>query len=294
MQFVANYMDVGVAPAEWARAREAQGWDVLSVADHLLTDRRPFPHVWVTVSAIASATTRPQITTAFVNNLLRSPVEVAQAALMMQQVADGRFELGLGAGWARQEVEDAGMTYPSAAERAGAFAESAEIIRSILHTGGCRFRGAYYTVDIAGLGPVGDEPPPLVCSVGGRRTIREVTPHCDRVELKPASAGTRSGSLDLATVATVRDRDLRELVARVRDVDPDIGIGMFVLCNVGEDSTTRGLSAALGDGLMARFTGPAAKVVENLEWLAGLGISRAQISPIDGRSFDRLAPHLFT
>ena len=56
MEYVTNLMDVSVNPGEWARQREDEGWDVLSVADHFYTDHRPFPHVWVAVTAIAAAT----------------------------------------------------------------------------------------------------------------------------------------------------------------------------------------------------------------------------------------------
>ena len=82
MEYVTNLMDVSVDPGEWGRQREDEGWHVLSVADHFYTDHRPFPHVWVAATAIASATSQVKITTSFVNNLLRSPVEVAQAALL--------------------------------------------------------------------------------------------------------------------------------------------------------------------------------------------------------------------
>ena len=54
-------MDVTVKPSEWARQREDEGWHVLSVADHFYTDHRPFPHIWVATTAIASATTRVKI-----------------------------------------------------------------------------------------------------------------------------------------------------------------------------------------------------------------------------------------
>jgi alkanesulfonate monooxygenase SsuD/methylene tetrahydromethanopterin reductase-like flavin-dependent oxidoreductase (luciferase family) len=293
MEHVCNLMDAHTDPGEWARRREAQGWEVLSVADHFLTGHRPFPHVWVTVAAVAAATTRPQVTTAFVNNLLRSPVEVAQAALMMQVVASGRFELGLGAGWLRHEVVAAGLPYPPPADRAGAFVESTQIVRQLLHTGACTFAGRYYTVDIAGIGPVGADPPPLVCSVGGPRTVREVTPHADRVEIKASSASTRGGSLDLAAMATIQDAHLVDMVRRVRDVSADVPVGMFVLCNAGEDALTRDFEARMGDGLYGRFFGAPRKVAEGLDWLAELGISRVQISPFDDASFDRLAPVVF-
>lgn len=293
IEYVANYMDVSIDPVSWARRREEQGWHVLSVADHFFTPTRAFPHVWVTASAVAMATSRVRVTTAFVNNLFRSPVEVAQAALMMQTVAGGRFELGLGAGWARDEIEAAGMSYPVARDRAGAFIESVQIIRSLLHNGCCSFKGDYYTVEVPKLGPICPVPPPLVCSVGGPRTVREVTPHADRVEIKASSPTTRGGTLDMAAMAGISDRHLIEMIELVRAVNPRIGLGMFVFCNVGDDQRTRDLSALMGGGLYSRFYGSPQKVAEGLAWLAELGITRCQISPIDDGSFDRLAPVLF-
>ena len=293
MEYVTNFMNASLDPVEWARKREDQGWDMLSVADHFYTPGHPFPHVWVTASALATATSRVSITTAFVNNLLRSPVEVAQAALMMQQIAGGRFELGLGAGWARAEIVEAGMDYPEPTDRAGAFAEAIQIVRSLLHTGSCSFSGNYYQISLDDLGPVSTRPPALVGAVGGPRTVREVTPHCDRVEIKASSASTRGGALDMGVMALVTDDHLLTMIDRVRDVDPDIGVGMFVLCNAGDDDRTKGLEAMMGDGLYGRFYGSPSKVAEGLAWLEEVGISRCQISPLDDDSLDRLAGVIF-
>lgn len=293
MEYVTNFMDPSIDPVEWARRREEQGWDILSVADHFYTPGHPFPHLWVTASALATATTRPRITTAFTNNLFRSPVEVAQAALMMQQVSGGRFELGLGAGWARAEMVDAGMDYPEPRDRAGAFIEAVQIVRSLLHNGTCKFSGDYYKISVGELGPIGDTPPPLIGSVGGPRTVREVTPHCDRVEIKASSASTRGGSLDLKVMAQIPDAHLLDMIERVRAIDPDISIGMFALCNAGDDEFTKGLETMMGDGLYGRFFGSPAKVVEGMAWLEEIGISRCQVSPVDDASFDRLAPLIY-
>lgn len=49
------------------------------------------------------------MTTAFANNLIRSPVEVAQAALSLHALSDGRFQVGLGAGWAVEEIIGASL-----------------------------------------------------------------------------------------------------------------------------------------------------------------------------------------
>jgi hypothetical protein len=294
VEYVSDYTHATVDPAGWARAREDQGWSILSVADHFHFFARSYPHVWVSASAMAAATTQARITTAFTNNVFRSPVEVAQAALMMQLVADGRFELGMGAGWFRDEVIDAGMSYPEPRDRAGAFIESVQVVRSLLHTGRCDFKGTYYEVHIDGIGPVSERPPALIASVGGRRTIREVTPHCDKVEIKPFGSLSRSGEFDLYGWAQIPESHIVAMIEGVRRVRPDIEIGAYLICNVGDDDLTRELGRLAGDGIFSRFFGSASKVAEGMAWLGELGITRCQLGAIDDASYDRLAPVLFS
>ncbi|MET0908111.1 MAG: LLM class flavin-dependent oxidoreductase [Ilumatobacteraceae bacterium] len=291
MKYTVNLLEAGVDPRDWARRREAEGWHALSVADHLFTSSRPYPHVWVTATAMAMATTRVTISTAFVNNLLRSPVEVAQAARQLQVVSDGRFELGLGAGWADEEITGSGLRYPSPGERAGMFAESARIVRALLHEGTCSFHGEHYDIEVPGLGPAVDTPPLLIGSVGGPRTIREVTPHLDRVELKAQSAATRGGSLDLTVMADIPDTHLLEMIDKIRAVRPDIELSMFCLFSVGQDATTERLAGMMAEGgLFRRFFGPPEHVVEGLAWLESIGIGSVSLSPMTPHSLEQLAP----
>lgn len=294
MRFTVNLMETDVDAREWARRREAEGWHSLSVADHVFTSNRAYPHVWVTATAMASATSTATISTAFVNNLFRSPVEVAQAALQLQAVSDGRFELGLGAGWADAEVTGSGLRYPPPAERAGMFAESAQIIRALLHERTCSFHGEFYDIEVSTLGPAVDPPPLLVGSVGGPRTTREVTPHLDRVEIKAQSAATKHGSLDLGVMSTVGDDHLVEMIDRVRSVRPDVEISMFTLFSVGDDPVTASVGEAMrgGGGLFRRFFGTPEHVAEGIAWLESLGISSASLSPMTPHALEQLAPHV--
>ena len=279
--------------ANWARQRESEGWNALSVADHVFTSTRPYPHVWVAATALAMATERVTISTAFVNNLLRSPVEVAQAARQLQVVSDGRFELGLGAGWADEEITGSGLRYPPPGERAGMYAESAQIVRALLHEGSCSFHGEHYDIEVRALGPAVDVPPLLVGSVGGPRTIREVTPHLDRVELKAQSAATRGGSLDMKVMAGIPDAQLLAMIEQVRAVRPDIELSMFCLFSVGDDPVTERLAALMIEGgLFRRFFGAAEHVAEGLAWLESLGVHSVSLCPMTSHSLERLAPHV--
>ncbi len=242
---------------------------------------------------MACATERVRLTSSFVNNLFRSPVEVAQAALAMQALSGGRFELGLGAGWAKHELEGAGLAYPDPGERAGRYREAVEIVRALLGSGSCRYEGRWYQVDVPALGPRTGAPPPLVASLGGPRTTREIAPLVDRVEIKPISPATRDGALDLAAMAQIPESHVKELVERVRATRPDVPLSLFCLCSAGDDARTKGVSELLGDSFMGRFFGPPEQVADALLGLADLGFSRAQVSPFGDASFELLAPHLF-
>lgn len=294
MDFVANFMSCDQDPAAWARAREHEGWQVLGCADHFWSGRRPFPHVWVTIATMAAATSRSLLTTSFANNLLRTPVEFAQASLQMQAVSGGRFEAGLGAGWTRDEVVGAGLPYPEAPERADRYVEAVAVVRDLLHTGACHRTGTHYDIAVDKLGPQPPQgPPPLVASLGGPKTIRLVAPMVDRVELKLISAATRDGSLDIPKLAGIPRQHLLDLVARVRAVNATAPLGAFILCGVGDDEMTLGVEKLLGDSFLGGFFGSAAKVADSMRALADAGIDRVQVSPFTDAAFELLAAELF-
>jgi alkanesulfonate monooxygenase SsuD/methylene tetrahydromethanopterin reductase-like flavin-dependent oxidoreductase (luciferase family) len=286
-----NLTDAGVDPVEWARQREREGWPAISASDHLTDGTRAYAHWAVTLTQFAMATSQVRIGSSFANNLLRSPVEFAQAALSLQRASGGRFEAGLGAGWAEAEITGIGLPYPSPGERAGRYAEAMHVVRALFRDGRCSFRGDHYDIDVAAIAPT-VEPPPLVGSVGGPRTIREVTPLVDRIELKVSSAATRGGRLDLGRLAEVDVDDLRDLVARVRAIRDDIPIGVFVMVGCGDHPRVAALRDALGDTFMGSFVGRPEDVAAAVVGLADHGIQRVQLTPYTPATIELLAPHL--
>jgi alkanesulfonate monooxygenase SsuD/methylene tetrahydromethanopterin reductase-like flavin-dependent oxidoreductase (luciferase family) len=292
MEFTANYMTAEVPAAGWARRREDEGWHVLGCADHLFSPRRAYPHLWVTLATFAAATSRALLTSAFGNNLFRSPVEFAQASLQMQAVSAGRFEAGLGAGWEREEVDAAGIEYPSPGERADRYAEAAHIVRDLLTAGTCSFHGRHYHVDVPVLGPRVGAPPPLVVALGGPRTIRQIGPIADRVELQVISVANRGGAIDVDALAAIPRSHLTDLVMKVREVNETAPLGAFAMCSVTGDERTREWARRLEGTFMGGFFGEPTKVAASIHGLADAGLSRVQVSPFGDASFELLAPHL--
>src|SRR5436309_9280708 len=101
----AGFGDLGrlVERAQWA---EAAGFSTFSVSDHL-TAASPF----VTLQAIAGATSRLRLGTLVANNDLRPAAVLAQEAATVDRLSVGLLELGVGAGWVRPEYQRAGIVY---------------------------------------------------------------------------------------------------------------------------------------------------------------------------------------
>jgi alkanesulfonate monooxygenase SsuD/methylene tetrahydromethanopterin reductase-like flavin-dependent oxidoreductase (luciferase family) len=277
--------------AAWGRQREAEGWHGLGVADHLWVFGTTFHHWAVCIGVLATATTRPLLTSCFTNNLLHSPVEVAQAAMTAQQVSGGRFELGLGAGWSAGEIEGIGHRFPPPAERVDRYREAVTIVGALLREGRCQFRGDHYDVDVPNLGPSVTAAPPLVASVGGPRTIREITPLVDRVEVAFNAAATRGGALSRPDLVVLGEDHLDLLIAQVREVRADVPIAVFLTVACGDDAAMAPLrdSGGLGfDGLV----GSPAEVAATLLRVGTKGIDRLQVTPATPTTLELLAPHL--
>lgn len=276
MQFFANLTSAEPDPTTFASDCEAAGFDGVTCSDHYWL-RSVFPHLWVTLGAMAAATERVTLAPSFANNLFRSPIEFVQASMAMQRISGGRYEAGLGAGWTEQELLATGGTFPDGRTRARMYAEALQIVRQCFTTGHCQFEGEHYTMNVPDVFPVLDNPPPLVASVGSPWTMRHITPLVDRVELKFGRT-TRGGALDLAALGTVTRDELAGMVDVVRTAKPDVEVGLFTLIAIGDSPEVQAMASTLGDNLCGSFVGPAERVLDSLRGLAELGISRIQVT----------------
>jgi alkanesulfonate monooxygenase SsuD/methylene tetrahydromethanopterin reductase-like flavin-dependent oxidoreductase (luciferase family) len=294
MEYAAQWGGEG-DPGKWAAQREAEGWMAVSSADHLWAwGQGTYPHLFVSLARMATATSTVRVSPAFANNLVRSPVEFAQASLSLAHASGGRYVAALGAGWEAFELRALGMDFPAPAQRARRFREAVLITRELLQARPCRFQGEFYDIDAPALGPAVKPAPPLAAAVAGDWTIRHVAPLVDRVELALPGPGNplRGGAVDFAALARYGENDLRRAVELVREVNPQAPISACVFAAVGPESEVGQLRSTLAGGYLERLVGEAHQVAENLQRLARIGIAAATVIPMTSASLERLAPAL--
>src|SRR5207237_5979702 len=86
---------------------------------------------WTIATALAARTKRLQLGHLVLGNTYRHPALVARMAATLDEVAGGRFVLGLGAGWHEEEHAMYGWTIPAAGERITMLESAVKVIRAL-------------------------------------------------------------------------------------------------------------------------------------------------------------------
>lgn len=84
---------------------DRRGIGAIWVSEHHFVDDGYLPQPLTALAAIAARTTSARLGTAIVVAPLRSAIEIAEEAAVVDVISDGRVELGLGAGYVRPEFE---------------------------------------------------------------------------------------------------------------------------------------------------------------------------------------------
>jgi probable F420-dependent oxidoreductase len=121
-------------------------------------------------------------------NDFRHPALLAKEAADLDRLTDGRFELGLGAGWLRDEYDQVGLSFDPGRVRADRFQEAVGILRRLLSGETVTHHGDHYTLEEYTLAdfPIQD-PLPLLLGGGGPRMIRFAGQHADILGFDPMS-----------------------------------------------------------------------------------------------------------
>jgi len=189
-----------------ARKLEALGYAVLTMPDHLEDFFAPLPAL---VSA-AEATTRLRIGTNVLNNDFRHPVFVAREAATVDVLTDGRFQLGLGAGFMQAEYNQVGIRFESGGRRVERLAEAVRIMKGLFTGQSITFVGQHYHVTRHQLQPMPIQRPhpPLLIGGNGPRLLTLAAQEADIVGLTGITFRPGGAAPELSgwTVAGLEER----------------------------------------------------------------------------------------
>jgi F420-dependent oxidoreductase-like protein len=126
----------------WARtvavAQQAEriGAESIWLFDHFHTVPRPTDEItfesFTSLAALAAATERVRLGQVVICNGFRNPALTAKMAATLDTISGGRYELGIGAGWKRDEWLAYGYGFPETRERLAMLHDALEVIGRML------------------------------------------------------------------------------------------------------------------------------------------------------------------
>jgi alkanesulfonate monooxygenase SsuD/methylene tetrahydromethanopterin reductase-like flavin-dependent oxidoreductase (luciferase family) len=117
---------------------DASGFDWISAWDHIYEaphagGTQPHFEAVATLAALALETTNARLGCLVFYVGYRNPGLLAKAAITIDHLANGRFELGIGAGWHQWEAEAYGYDFPSVGKRLDMLEEATQVIGPMIN-----------------------------------------------------------------------------------------------------------------------------------------------------------------
>lgn len=234
-----------------ARQVEALGFESVWLYDHLHTVPRPREEItfesFTSLGAIAALTDRVRLGQVVICTRFRSPALTAKMISTMDIASGGRMELGIGAGWKRDEWLAYGYGFPDTPERLRILEDHLEVIIRMLRPGRATYKGRHASVDgaINVPKPLQASLPVMVGGNGPQVTWRLAARFADEL------------NLDMT--------DLEEITAA-------LPVARSRCEEIGRDPATLAISAHLW---WEQLPDPGQARVDHLARLSELGLSRA-------------------
>jgi probable F420-dependent oxidoreductase len=200
-----------------AAQAEHAGFATFLIRDHLLDE--PFgPQYapWSTLAAVAQATTTLRVGTMVIANDFRHPAMLAKEVTTLDQLSGGRVELGIGAGFLREEYRQTGLPYDPNPVRVDRLEEALCVFDTLLRGEPLTYQGEHYQFDgfVNFPPPVQRPRPPLLIGGAGPRMLSLAARFGDCAALLPASLHLG----ELTDSAQVRSPEhVKAQVARLRE-----------------------------------------------------------------------------
>ena len=232
---------------EVARTAEDLGYAALTVADHFADQVGPL----TALAAASSVTSTLRLGTLVLANDYRHPVVLAKEIASLDQLSGGRIIFGLGAGWAIDDYESAGMVMDRPGLRIERLAEALDLFDALFSGEPVVHLGTHYRVDgLTGAPrPVQTPRPTLMLGGGGKRMLSLAGARADIVAVNVNLAGGHiDASVGPDATADRTDQKMAWIASAAagREVAPILQVRMHV---AAVTSDRAGMAELLAGGL---------------------------------------------
>lgn len=194
---------------EWLamiRRVEDLGYSSYLALDHFVRGLDPV----ASMMAAAMASEHMRIGSLLFDNDFRHPASLAKAAASLDVLSNGRLELGVGAGWLKEEYDQTGIPFDSAGVRIARMSEAVQLIKRIFtEEHPVSFQGAYYAVTnlVCPPRPVQKPHPPFIIGGGSKRILTVAGREADIVGIttraRPDGSKDTADNTDQATMQKI-------------------------------------------------------------------------------------------
>lgn len=143
----------------WSKSEEL-GFDSAWLHDHFLSvslvgDRASDPclEAYTTLAALARDTKRLRLGVMVTCVGYRNPAHLAKMGATIDHISKGRFVMGIGAGWHKDEYAAYGYDFPAPPDRLGQLKEALKILRMMWTEADPSYAGRHFTITKAACNP---------------------------------------------------------------------------------------------------------------------------------------------
>ncbi len=237
----------------------------LWMTDHLFWGELFAYEAWTALSFLAARFPAFDVGPMVMGQSYRNPALLAKMASTLQVFSEGRFVMGIGAGWKEDEYRGYGYDLPSAGVRLEQLEETIEIFKLLWNQPGkVSYQGKHYRLDEAILEPKPVPVPPICVGVKGDKALRIAAKHADWWNISDANL----------TVFSDRMRVLDEHCEQVGRDPKSIRRTWFGRMVVGRTEAEANALSTSRETAWTReraFVGTPAQIVEQMSAYTALG-----------------------
>jgi alkanesulfonate monooxygenase SsuD/methylene tetrahydromethanopterin reductase-like flavin-dependent oxidoreductase (luciferase family) len=277
----------------------ANGFSTLWFSDHFMLDADAVDKVlldpWLLMTALVTTNKEIRVGSLVFCNSYRSPSLHAKMAATLDNLADGRLEFGIGAGWKKIEYDAYGYAFPNDLTRIAQLGEAIQIMKGVWTHDKFTFKGEHYHVkDIVSFPKPVQKPHPKVwvgTTQGKGKMLELIAKYGDGINVAWTFSPSQCEEIfiRLDSLCTANGRDFAEIGKSV---------GLWTRCFVSEEEMDLAISEIAAkrrvseekyrERISSALWGTPKMMIERLKQYIDLGVSHIILMLPHGEELDQI------